>query len=314
MDKLTGREKDFYIDQMTRREGRLSDEVDEEYEKEHYNLEKQFEEQKLCIEEEEFIMADEEIVDNDTNNSDSEFMNSTIIDGSFTSNNVSLNRSGHPRNQNVGTDVSIQTYFVMPDRPKLRIKLRSCTYEIKNACAKLTSVCGLSVELSRKIVQIVCKELYQHDVYLSPSEQLLGEEGIATNDTNEKGHIPVLKKDLKNYTYVIPSSHTIADYKQIRASEMETMAAKALYKKEDEVKSFVHFDTTSRSSIDGDWPFIILRTSNGEEFRLRLFLHLKIKIKSLIFLLKSLNVSALQLVSLKISLINHLIFGKKLML
>ena len=50
---------------------------------------------------------------------------------------------------------------------------------------------------------------------------------------------------------------------------METTVAKALYKEEDEVKSFVHFDTTSRSSTDGDWPSIILRTSNGEEFRLR---------------------------------------------
>ena len=145
---------------MTRREGRLSEEVDEEYEKEHYNLlEKQFEEQKLCIEEEEFIMADEEIVDNDKNDSDSEFMNSTIIDGSFTSNNVSLNRSIHLRNQNIGTDVSIQTDIVMPDRPKLGTKLRSCTDEIKNTCAKLSSVCRLSVELSRKVVQIVCKEL-----------------------------------------------------------------------------------------------------------------------------------------------------------
>ena len=49
------------------------------------------------------------------------------------------------------------------------------------------------------------------------------------------------------HTYVIPSARTIADYKQIQASEIETMAARALYMKKP--KAFVHFDTTSRSSI-----------------------------------------------------------------
>ena len=50
---------------------------------------------------------------------------------------------------------------------------------------------------------------------------------------------------------------------------METMAAKALYKKDDNVMAFVHFDTPSRSSIDGEWTSIIVRFSTGEEFRLR---------------------------------------------
>ena len=50
---------------------------------------------------------------------------------------------------------------------------------------------------------------------------------------------------------------------------METMAAKALYRKDCNVKAFLHFDTTSCSSIDGEWPSIILRFSNAEEFRLR---------------------------------------------
>ena len=68
---------------------------------------------------------------------------------------------------------------------------------------------------------------------------------------------------------VIPSARTISDYKQILASEMELMAAKALYNKDSNVKVFLHFDTTSRSSIDGEWPAIILRFSSWDEFRLR---------------------------------------------
>ena len=50
-----------------------------------------------------------------------------------------------------------------------------------------------------------------------------------------------------------------------------------LYEKEPGVKATVHFDTTSCSSIDGEWPSIILRfssginsgNSSGKEFRLR---------------------------------------------
>eukprot|EP00111_Clytia_hemisphaerica_P017245 TCONS_00051047-protein len=49
---------------------------------------------------------------------------------------------------------------------------------------------------------------------------------------------------------------------------MELEAATALFNK-GAVKSTVHYDTTSRSSIDGDWPSIILKLSDGSEYRLR---------------------------------------------
>ena len=45
-----------------------------------------------------------------------------------------------------------------------------------------------------------------------------------------------------------------------------------LLKKESDTKATVHFDTTSRSNIDGEWPSIITRfTEGGEstEYRLR---------------------------------------------
>jgi hypothetical protein len=43
----------------------------------------------------------------------------------------------------------------------------------------------------------------------------------------------------------------------------------ALLDKETSVKAFIHFDTTSRNNMDGEWPSIILRFTNAEEFRLR---------------------------------------------
>ena len=90
-----------------------------------------------------------------------------------------VNRSGHVRVQQIGVDASVQTDAAVPDRPKLRVKLRSSTDEIKATCAKLSSICGLSVEKTRTVVQIVCKELYNHDIYLSPTEQLAGGGGVA---------------------------------------------------------------------------------------------------------------------------------------
>ena len=41
---------------------------------------------------------------------------------------------------------------------------------MKSTCSHLSSKCGVTVETSRKDVQIVCKELYNHDVYLPSKE------------------------------------------------------------------------------------------------------------------------------------------------
>ena len=81
--------------------------------------------------------------------------------------NVSLNRSGYARTLNDGVEIGIQNDPAVPDRPKLRVNKRNATEEVKSACARISSVCGVSVETSRKALQIVCKDLYNHDVYLS---------------------------------------------------------------------------------------------------------------------------------------------------
>ena len=72
--------------------------------------------------------------------------------------------------------------------------------------------------------------MYNH-VYLSEEEQLLEEQGITLNESKEKKMIPVTAAEFKNRTYVICSARTISDYKQIQVSEMEAMAATALYRK-----------------------------------------------------------------------------------
>ena len=68
---------------------------------------------------------------------------------------------------------------------------------------------------------------------------------------------------------ILPSARTISDYKHMQASEAERNAAIALYQKPDNIKRIMHYDSTSRSSIDGEWPSIILKLSSGQEYRLR---------------------------------------------
>ena len=80
---------------------------------------------------------------------------------------------------------------------------------------------------------------------------------------------PVSARDYESYGYVLPSARTISDYKQMLASQVERDAAIALWSKDENVKSTLHYDTTARNTIDGEWPAIILYFSNGDEYFLR---------------------------------------------
>ena len=67
----------------------------------------------------------------------------------------------------------------------------------------------------------------------------------------------------------MPSARTISDYKQMQASQVEQDAAIALWSKDENVKSTLHYDITTRNTIDGEWPAIIFYFSNGDKFVLR---------------------------------------------
>ena len=117
--------------------------------------------------------------------------------------NVGLNRSGYTRILNDGHEIGIQTDPAVPDRPKLRVNKRNATEEVKSACARISSACGVSVETSRKALQIFCKDLYNHDVYLSSKEQA------------ENEGINVKSSKYDNYSYVVPSVRRITEFKQL---------------------------------------------------------------------------------------------------
>ena len=109
------------------------------------------------------------------NNDDDHYMNSTMnrsdIPSSLTTS--CCNRSGQVCAKHMGVDVSIQTEPSVPDRTKLRIKENISMKSSRSVL--LWSTCRVSVEMSQKIVQVACKELYNHNVYMSPADQLAGE-------------------------------------------------------------------------------------------------------------------------------------------
>ena len=130
--------------------------------------------------------------------------------------NVSLIRSGYAHILNDEVEIGIQTDPAVPDHPKLHVNKQNATEEVKSACAWISSICGVSVETSKKALQIVCKDLYNYDVYLSSKEQ-------AENEV-----VNVKSSKYGNHSYVVPSVRRITEFKQLQASEMEREAAFAL--------------------------------------------------------------------------------------
>ena len=70
-----------------------------------------------------------------------------------------------------GVDMTRQTELSVPDHPKLHVNKRDSTNEIKSFCTQISSVCGASLETLRKINEIVCKTLYNQNIYFSAEEQ-----------------------------------------------------------------------------------------------------------------------------------------------
>ena len=80
--------------------------------------------------------------------------------------------------------------------------------------------------------------------------------------------MPTSQEQYKIYENVLPSSKSINDFKQSMAIQTEKDAAAALHTKKDNVKCTLHYDSTQRSKIDGDWPCLILIFSDNQRFSL----------------------------------------------
>ena len=254
-DKLTGPELDFYNDQKINRLLRMSEEIDKRHPQ--CFLQEQQIQKELEIQEERYEYSDEECTTD-----------------------INKTRSGTVR-----VDIqSTRNDSTSIPPPKLRY-LRNCTNEVKSACLQVSVNCGISANLAIIAVQTVCKALYNHEFYLTKEEAIAKDTTLISHRNTEEETVqkckrqklmthneqkpPRSKNDYLLFTNVLPSVRTINNYKQLLAVQAEADAAKTLYNIPEEVKCNLHYDTTSRCKIDGEWPAIIFSFSNGHRYNLR---------------------------------------------
>lgn len=233
LNNLEGVEKIFYDDQCNQRIHRLSQEVDIDYEDGRQALEiEQQQQEQQHLDEMDYINEDIEIVS-----------------------------PARPRNVAISRPVSVEK-GIQVDGPLAPIpapairKVRNTTYKIKDAISSVSSKAGVSTEKARVATQTVADKLYGHRFELEPPK--------SSNEQPQPPKKPRTAEHYKAYENVLPSAKSINMFKHKKALSQEIIAAKALISKKPCTKATLHFDTTTRSRIDGDWPSLILNFKDDD--------------------------------------------------
>ena len=82
------------------------------------------------------------------------------------------------------------------------------TGKITITCSQLAVAAQCSAMYARKAVQIVCRELYGHEYYLTAEEQM-EKEPQEVNEETSVHHLPHSIEEWRGFRYVLPSKKTI---------------------------------------------------------------------------------------------------------
>ena len=196
---------------------------------------------------------------------------------------TSVNWSGLIRIMKEDAASQTENDFHMIPQPPIR-KLRDIDPRVKKACIKASVKCNMSTAMGLVAVHAVCEEMYDHHYYLSKEEAIQNDPYFSQHHeqqqeqnenmpcakkmrwSNQKNKPPSNKEDYIPYQNVLPSAKTLNEYKLMLAVQEETEAANALFNIPESVKCTLHYDTTSRGKIDGDWPSIMFSFSNNRRF------------------------------------------------
>ena len=258
LEKLTGTEKAFYDDQKTTRIARLSEQVDEEYETERENARKQIEE--------------EVISQNNLENFINPVEFKEVVTPTPTERSLSrrLKYSNSPKPGATTSPLSIPSQGISPlpsPQPSVRKNIKNANERFKDAIATVSYRTALSVPKSRVAVQAVCEKLYSHRYYLSLEEKRKFAPLETIQEQNEEpiNKKPRTSKDYEQYSDVLPSAKVVTTYKHEKAVQQEIDAAEALSSIEQGTKCTLHFDTTGRSRVEGEWPALIFNFLSDDE-------------------------------------------------
>jgi len=279
MDNLEDEELAFYKDQQGSRSFRLSEQVDDEYEKARSERREKEQADKLQQEKErtERREQEEEIEQSNTDYADpSEFHE-------VTSPTIPKRRGsrvkiceGETPPAKIMTPSQLDLVDASP-QPVVRLG-RNVDDRFKDAIATVSHRSALSVAKSRIAVQAVCEKIYQHRFFLSREEKEKYEPTLQTINEEEEpaNKKPRTREDYQQYAKILPSARVVTQFKHDKSLHQEIKAASSLFSLErgSGTRVTLHYDTTSRSRIDGEWPALILNFLNDDPekcgmFRLR---------------------------------------------
>ena len=72
-------------------------------------------------------------------------------------------------------------------------------------------------------------------------------------------------------SHILPSIKSVNTYKHLKSMHQEIEAANALVNKDHNTKVTLHYDTTTRSRIEGEWPFLILNFLNKDQAKCNMY-------------------------------------------
>jgi hypothetical protein len=154
--------------------------------------------------------------------------------------------------------------------PEIR-KGRNTTASIKDTIATVSYRAIISVPKARLATQTVCEKLYGHKYHLEKPKLTTVEDEEEEEEEEPLSKKPRTIKDYEEYKNVLPSIKSVNTYKHLKAMHQEIKAAEALVNKDKHTKVTLHYDTTSRSRIDGEWPCLILNFLSSDSTKCGMF-------------------------------------------
>ena len=264
MEDLEGEHKLFY--EQVQRKGfcRLSDEVDEEYIEE---LEQQMQIQQETLEAETEFQS---------------FVFDPVFDETYVPSTSSMRHPSSSRPTAILVDKQTQTDFSLTaHQPDIR-NVRNLTEESKDAIATVSYRAAISIPKARVAVKAAVEKLCGWVYLLDPPPlETIWEEGeehakkYPRIDGDEKTGAPRNREEYGRYKNVLPSVKVAAQYKHRKALYQEIRAAEGLTTKGTTTKVTLHYDTTKRSRIKGEWPALILNFLDDEIPENNCFLRLR---------------------------------------
>ena len=151
------------------------------------------------------------------------------------------------------------------------------------------------MEKARVATQQVCEKVYGHRYKreaTNPSEPSQPKKSRSSDD-------------YQIYENVLPPAKTLNNFKHKKALCQEILAAKALATKKSTTKVKLHFDTTQRSRIDGDWPSLILNLKDDNPLECPLFFAHEDRLQVISLIVETLNRLSVAASKLNLTAVNR---------